>query len=181
MGGYGSGRWQGYSKADTVEVCRSLDGNRWMREGILKAGVWQNGGWYWFRDAARTEQTASIGYEVDTTDEAPWVRLYYTRSPNGEEVDYRVSLTATRPRFGGSRWWFICPIVVNGRPCSRRVGKLYLPPGGRYFGCRRCYRLTYASCQESRKFDGIYRLMAGNLGWDFQIGKQTMNQIGKRR
>ena len=29
-----------------------------------------------------------------------------------------------------------------------RVAKLYLPPGGLYFGCRQCYRLTYRSAQE---------------------------------
>ena len=28
------------------------------------------------------------------------------------------------------------------------MGKLYLPPGARYFGCRRCHELTYRSCQE---------------------------------
>jgi hypothetical protein len=28
------------------------------------------------------------------------------------------------------------------------VSKLYLPSGGRYFGCRHCYRLTYRSVQE---------------------------------
>ncbi len=29
--------------------------------------------------------------------------------------------------------------------------KLYLPPGGRYFGCRRCYDLTYESAQQHDK------------------------------
>lgn len=52
----------------------------------------------------------------------------------------QVWLTATRPRFGGLRWWFVCPLVVKGRSCKRRVGKLYLPPHGRYFGCRHCNR-----------------------------------------
>jgi hypothetical protein len=33
----------------------------------------------------------------------------------------------------------------------RRVGKLYLPPGERYFGCRCCHRLTYRSVQEHDK------------------------------
>jgi hypothetical protein len=28
---------------------------------------------------------------------------------------------------------------------------LYLPPGGRYFGCRLCHRLTYRSVQEHDK------------------------------
>jgi hypothetical protein len=31
------------------------------------------------------------------------------------------------------------------------VGKLYLPKGGRYYGCRDCCRLTYTSCQEHDK------------------------------
>ena len=62
MGGYGSGRRNGYDKADTVEDCRSLDANRWMREGILKAGVWHSGLWCWYRDAERKERAAAIGY-----------------------------------------------------------------------------------------------------------------------
>jgi hypothetical protein len=45
-------------------------------------------------------------------------------------------------------FYFICPLVVNGRACRRRVAKLYLPPGGEYFGCRHCYNLTYESCKE---------------------------------
>jgi len=35
--------------------------------------------------------------------------------------------------------------------CGRRVAKLYLPRGARYFGCRHCYDLTYLSCQRSDK------------------------------
>jgi len=48
---------------------------------------------------------------------------------------YRVSLTTTPLPWGGLRWWFTCPLVVEGRSCGRRVGKLYLPPGRGYFGC----------------------------------------------
>src|SRR5262249_38010382 len=35
------------------------------------------------------------------------------------------------------------------RGCERRVGRLYLPPGERAFGCRSCYNLTYRSTQTS--------------------------------
>ena len=70
---------------------------------------------------------------------------------SGERVDYHVRLTTTRPRFGGLRWWFLCPLLVQGWPCNRRVGKLYLPPGGRYYGCRHCYDLTYRRVQEHDK------------------------------
>jgi hypothetical protein len=31
------------------------------------------------------------------------------------------------------------------------VGKLYLPPHCRYFGCRHCHDLTYTSCQQHDK------------------------------
>jgi hypothetical protein len=44
MGGYGSGRWSAHTKKDTVEDCRFLDANRWMREGILGEGLRHWGG-----------------------------------------------------------------------------------------------------------------------------------------
>ena len=38
------------------------------------------------------------------------------------------------------------------------MAKLYLPPGSRYFGCRRCHRLTYTSCQEhDKRVDALRR------------------------
>jgi hypothetical protein len=38
------------------------------------------------------------------------------------------------------------------------VRKLYLPPDGRYFGCRHCYRLTYRSVQEhDKRVDALIR------------------------
>ena len=42
---------------------------------------------------------------------------------------------------------------TNDRPCGRRVQKLYLPPGGRQFGCRHCYHLGY----ETRKLNAKRR------------------------
>src|SRR5262249_15874509 len=120
MGGPGSGEsfhhwWRAPKKAGG-EDCRDLDANRWTREGLLKAGVWHYGRWCWFRDAARTEETASIGYEVNTSGDPAYVRLTYTLTRTQEQIDYRIGLTTTRPRFGGLRWWFVCPLVVNGRP-----------------------------------------------------------------
>jgi hypothetical protein len=184
MGGPGSGNhyhWWRSSKKDLVEDCRQLDANRWMREGILREGARLSGRWCWFRDASRTVETSSLCYEVDTLDEEGWVRLSYTVNRTGEALDYRIGLTTTAPRFGGRRWWFVCPLVVNGVPCGRRVGKLYLPPGGRYYGCRHCYRLTYTSCRESHKFDALDRRMAAELGWDPADVRRIGGRIGKRR
>ena len=151
MGGYGSGCWRWHAKKDTVEGCRVLDVNRWTREGILREGVHHFGGWKWF-SAATGEETSSIGYEVNTTDMAfPWVRLFYTFTRTQEPMDYKICLQTMRPYFGGLHWWFTCPLLRLRKSCNRRGSKLYVPPDGRYYGCRHCSDLTYQSCQESDK------------------------------
>ena len=46
---------------------------------------------------------------------------------------------------GGSRYWFRCYI------CKKKVAKLYLPPKGRRYACRKCHNLTYRSQKEHDK------------------------------
>jgi hypothetical protein len=58
-------------------------------------------------------------------------------------VEYWLQLATTPQHYGGVRWWFRCPLVVDAEACAQRVRKLYLPPGEKYFGCRHCYTLTY--------------------------------------
>jgi hypothetical protein len=144
-------------KKDVMEDCRVLDVNRLTREGILREGVHHFGGRKWY-NTATGEGTSSIGYEMDTTDMAfPWVRLYYTFTRTQEPIDHTIRLQSTRPYVGGLHWWFIYPLLRVGKSCNHRVSKLYLPPGGRYYGCRHCYDLTYQSCQESDKRVSILR------------------------
>jgi hypothetical protein len=71
--------------------------------------------------------------------------------------------------------------VLRDVAAGRRVGKLYLPPGARYFGCRLCYDLTYTSCQESHKYDRLHGLMAAEMGEDLRTARWAMREIGKRR
>ena len=183
MGGPGSGshyHWWRRGKKTTVEDCLSLDALRWTRKGILQAGTRQTGRWIW---QYRGGRECCIGYEVEAgVAGLGYVRLSYTTDRGGgkESSTYVIRLTATRPRFGGLRWWFVCPLVVHGWPCELRVGKLCLPPGCRYFGCRTCYALTYTSSQQSHKYDRMYREMAGSLGWDLATVKWALNGIGKR-
>jgi hypothetical protein len=103
-----------------------------------------------------------------------WLRVHYRR--NEQAVDYRVQLEATRPNFGGLRWWFICPLVRRDGGPPRRVAKLYLPPGAKYFRSREGYGLTYTSCQESRKSCGLFRRLAAELGTDESTIRAALNR-----
>jgi hypothetical protein len=71
--------------------------------------------------------------------------LSYRSTLGGEWEDVKepVSLEWTPCNFGGERPWFVCPGVVNGKRCGRRVAILYGP--GKYFLCRHCYDLRYES------------------------------------
>ena len=159
MGGYGSGRPWGYGKT-TVEDCLILDINKLVRDRLLYAGIHKSGNLTW-RNTRTGESVSSVGFEVNASGKLiPWLRLFYNMTRTGEKVDFKIYLNTTRPNFGGIRWWFICPLMG----CNRRVTKLHSPPGGKYFGCRECYDLTYTSCQDSHKFDALYAEIAKDVG-----------------
>ena len=60
------------------------------------------------------------------------------------------------------------------------MSKLYLPPEGRYYGCRHRHRLRYTSCQESRKYGGLFSRIAGEMGHDIATVKRLMRRMGRR-
>lgn len=141
------GRWS-YSDRRTVEECKSITTKFLNEHDYFDSGIrW--GGMSWSRGGKGT--TGSIGFVVSTVEGDEYIRFQYTQTDRrtGEktDLDYKARLTWPPCYFGGRRWWFICPLVVNGRVCNRRVGVLYLG-GGKYFGCRHCYNLTYRSQKE---------------------------------
>ncbi len=143
------GRWY-FDKKDTVEDCRSVS-IAFLRKYDYFGG-WRSGVITWTNWCG--EQTASIGVTVSTGDGENYARFFYTSTSRqtGEKTDYdyRIPLVTTPCNLGGVRWWFICALSKNGVYCGRRVGKLYLPPGGKYYGCRHCYDLSYESRNDSR-------------------------------
>jgi hypothetical protein len=161
MGGFGSGRPAGSGRAK-VEACRSIDANRLHREGCLKPG--RICSMQWMRDG---ETVASINLRAEHD------RLHLTyrvRIGGGdwEDINETVRIVRVPCRFGGARPYFVCPGVVNGIACGRRVAKLYGP--GRYFVCRHCYRLAYASQSEDaqrrsmRRANKTRQRLGGNAG-----------------
>jgi hypothetical protein len=149
------GRWS-YSNRSTVEECKSISTKFLNQYHHFDGGI-SSGGMNWSR---RGEKTGSIGFTVSTEPGDEYIRFQYTHTDNysGEKsgLDYRARLTWTPCYYGGRRWWFICPLIINAKVCSRRVGILYLG-GGKYFGCRHCFNLTYESCKESHTYDRLFR------------------------
>lgn len=171
MGGYGSGRWGSHSKKNTVEDCLTLTMKplkaalEYMERTVktLDHGRTRAGSLSWSRNG---EPFAAVSFSVEDWDGGLAVRLKYSRG-SGEDkrsVDYLVNVEDAPVHLGGRRWFFLCPVLVRGNPCGRRSAKLYLPPGGLYFGCRECYHLTYTSSQESHQFDGLFKTLAQSIG-----------------
>ena len=116
---------------------------------------WRAGTITWTTSGMWGEHKSDVGIEVSTLDK--YLRIHYTQTnrDTGEKknFDYKIPLTTTPCRYGGKRYWFICPWYKNGVYCGKRVGTLY--KDGDYFACRHCYELTYASQKASGRYKGF--------------------------
>ena len=118
----------------------------------------------------RPREGATIGYRwtfeadgdaypvtviLDWTDAAfPHARIGHSiRTGDGAEVEYSIGLVRSPCRFGGWRWWWLCPAS------GARVFALFLPRGGRRFLSRRAYRLGYLT-QRLSPLDRAHRAKA---------------------
>lgn len=145
MGGYGSGRR--FFKKNMVEECLTLSVEAFTKGDLLRP---RTSSVRWLRGGA---ETAYLVYSL--RDMGGWTYVLTLLSPIIYR-DQRISITqdihlvTTQLHSGGKRYWFSCP------NCRRRVGRLHLPYGMSYFFCRRCYDLTYMSCQESHTLDWFF-------------------------
>ena len=135
MGGFGSGSWYRFNTKTTTESQHRIDVRVLKKWGYLDGSMYFRS-WSWSRCG---EQTGSINYRVDSE---RMVLSYRHRVCGGawESVEQTIYFDRTPCHYGGHRFWFLCP------RCSRRVAVLYA--AGKYFYCRHCYGLTYASQQE---------------------------------
>ena len=152
MGGPGSGNWPRTDKKRTVEESLVLS----MGEFCNRLNHPSSGEFTWRWSG---ERKASVGY-VLTLNDTPTITLHY-RWRDSEDVRIPIRLRTTMPKFGGQRSWFTCPLIVGGTPCLRRAGKLYLPSGEKYFGCRMCHDLTYRSSQEAHQLERLFGRFIG--------------------
>lgn len=159
MGGNGSGTWYRWNKKTYAEEVNRIDIRYMKKQKMLRAGSvgslsWSCGG----------EETGSIRYAMY----ADKMVLNYRYRQSGEDwqkISESIYFDETDCHYGGSRKWFICP------SCSKRIGILY--GLGKYFRCRKCTGMSYASQSEGyldrqvRKVRKIRRkLDIGSNWWD---------------
>ncbi len=141
LGGQHSTRWpQGYQRKVRVEECRTLAIGELLKDGALDPGIqvtWRN---------QADEVTFVVQVRPESTPDGPALRLDFIVGDHEQIVCQTVELERVAVLGGRStRWFGRCPICLE-----QRVGKLYLPPGHRFFGCRTsCYDLGYQSSQTS--------------------------------
>ncbi len=154
MGGCGSGRRGG---RPTVEGCASLlvlEVKRAMRpvltaycERSFRPGEIMNAGpirFAWTRDG-NVESWAGVDVCLKLGPDRGHARLTLLHQAGRRAtgpLGQRVALEAVPCRFGGVRWWWVCPAT------GRRAAKLYLPSAGQRFLSRQAYGLAYASQRE---------------------------------
>ena len=132
MGGRGSGRSSSFGGKRDTSSSMPLDIRKITRKGLLVPG--SSFSWQWL---VNDRQVAGISIRVDLQG----MVLSYRIQSTGEVVEQRVQTQTSPFHLGGQRQWFTCP------QCSKRVAVLYAP--GRYFACRLCGGLGYATQKES--------------------------------
>lgn len=154
MGGRGSGRSTSYGGKPQTNDSMPLDIRKITRKGLLSEG--NHFSWQWL---VNDQPVADISIRVDFQS----MVLSYQIKSTGGLVEQRLQTQTTPCHLGGQRHWFTCP------RCNKRVAVLYAP--GRYFACRQCGGLSYATQKESvgdRASTKANKLRT-RLGWELGI------------
>jgi hypothetical protein len=146
----------------TVEECSRLNISDLRRAGLFRGSFGRWGSSHWC-DAYGTKIRAVVFRLLNDSTGGLILQVRQdvgialpTRQNLSEQM---IPITAIRCHFGGERYFFRCPNATNGIPCGRRVGVLYLVPGGKVCACRQCHVLAYSSAQgHDSRVDRVARL-----------------------
>lgn len=161
MGGYGSTRWEGYTKAETVDMYpRAIPDNAFTRR------------------YARTVTAAQIRPDVDPPGTRPWYPEGDTWIETGFYTpgEWRHFDLEWQPRYkGGYELYIICP------QCKHRCKTLYIRGA---IACRKCHKLSYTSCQSAirpeRRSGYLAALDAALVAKELSLKAQrTLHQLSR--
>ena len=158
----------------TVEDCIALDTSMLRKNGMLMHFMdhplqrrWQLGGNLVgdiFLTTTFTGDIASPSLQIDGT-------------CFGQQIMQTVQLVSRRMRFGGKRWYFVCPNTK--RPCC----KLILPPSAKAFASVKGWGVSYRSQYDdavTRTTKAIGKLTARSKGLSKYTRKDTRLALQER-
>ncbi|BCW87521.1 hypothetical protein sos41_06510 [Alphaproteobacteria bacterium SO-S41] len=152
MGGFGSGRTGGSPSIERTDSIQ-LDVN--VVAGIMRKHPGATWRWTFRRDG---DELGWLTFSTNSPAD-PYCRLAFLRfniahfsRPTGEQSQ-TVRMVSAPCRFGGVRWYFLCP--SSGRRCA----KLFLPNGALRFYSRASLRLAYDVTREG-PMDRAHRRLA---------------------
>lgn len=131
MGGSSSGRYRTRNRGSVESACR-VDLRFLRKQGALREGQTATGNLTWTRNG---KPSGSMAYKTIMAPDDR--RLILSYSTGGEPRIVTIQLEAVPMRFGGFRYYALCP-----RTLLRCV---VLPVVGGVVACRQAHRLTYAS------------------------------------
>jgi hypothetical protein len=161
-----------------VEDCLGFDIAGLVRDGVFRAAAVNASCW---KDESGQE-TLRITHWLETTATGQLFLSLVYGVPNVFTLgpDETIEIAETRLHFG-SRRWFLCPRSPYGIPCRQRVRFLYLLPGGRSLGCRKCHDLTYRSAQEhDKRVDALLKRPPAELAQVLSGGNFTQRLLAIR-
>ena len=77
-----------------------------------------------------------------------------------------MSLRVSRSYKKKAWYWFICPLIINGKACKRRVRNLYFLPNSEYFGCKHCRDMMVRSIPPNEKMGFWSTLYVPDQQWN---------------
>ncbi len=134
MGGHNSGRYRTRNRG-TVDAAIRLDLRVMRRQGFLVPGAITSGVQRWHR-VGTGQETGAVSVSVNLADPAAGF-VVVSFSLNGEPRSQQIQLASRAMRYGGRRYYFVCP--KQGRRCE------VMPLVGGVFASRQAQRLTYQS------------------------------------
>lgn len=143
---------------DTTEGAKRIE-LAWLRKHNYLGG-YSGGRLSWSYNGS---PSGDIRVRVDTSNDAPYIEFDYKVKKHHEgedkwrEIKYQFQMESIPCRFGGKKWFFICGLYKSGVFCGSRVRNLYM--AGDYFGCRKCANLSYQSCNESKRYRGMFKIL----------------------
>lgn len=128
-----------------VEDGLRLDIHRMVAAEFARGATRFFGTWAWWRNG---ERRGTIDYTVEREGKER-ARMTLRYANDGEAMEYAFSLVGEPCRFGGLRWFAICPRTWL------KVAKLYMPPGAKHFWARKAWRMAYRSQNVSAGFERL--------------------------